>query len=91
MNIDYIYKNVESFVRENYGTKRWCYTDFFLDEPGKNYFIEQIETDRDIKPDWDDDDIVEHICDSLRSNMGMYEIQQAMLNPRFSKYDAKDY
>lgn len=90
MNIDYIYKEVEAFVKENYGTKRWCYTDFFLNENGKNYFVEQIETDKDIMADWDDDEIIEHICDSLRSSMGIYDIQQAMLTPSLSKYNAKD-
>lgn len=90
MNIDYIYKEVEAFVKENYGTKRWCYTDFFLNENGKNYFVEQIETDKDIMTDWDDDEIIEHICDSLRSSMGIYDIQQAMLIPSLSKYNAKD-
>lgn len=90
MNIDYIYKKVEAFVKENYGTKRWCYTDFFLSENGKNYFVEQIETDKDIMTDWDDDEIIEHICDSLRSSMGIYDIQQAMLIPSLSKYNAKD-
>lgn len=90
MNIDYIYKEVEAFVKENYGTKRWCYTDFFLNENGKNYFVEQIETDKDIMADWDDDEIIEHICDSLRNSMGMYDIQQAMLTPSLSKYNAKD-
>lgn len=90
MNIDYIYKEVEAFVKENYGTKRWCYTDFFLNENGKNYFVEQIETDKDIMTDCDDDEIIEHICDSLRSSMGIYDIQQAMLIPSLSKYNAKD-
>ena len=80
MNIDYIYKKVESFIKENFGTKRWCYTDYFLDEKGKNYFIEQIETDKDIMSDWSDDEVAEHICNSLSSNMGTYEFQQAMLS-----------
>ena len=90
MNIDYIYKKVEAFVKENFGTTRWCYTDFFLDENGKNYFVEQIETDKDIQSDLDDDGIIEHICESLSSNMGTYELQQALLSPEFSKYNAKE-
>lgn len=91
MDINYIYYRVETFVKEHYGTKRWCYTDYFIDDKGKNYFIEQLETDKDIMPDWDDEEIIEHICDSLKNSMGVYEIQQAMLNPRISKYDAKEH
>ena len=82
-------KDLNAFVKENFGTTRWCYMDFFLDENGKNYFVEQIETDKDIQSDWDDDDIIEHICESFSSNMGTYELQQAMLSPEFSKYNAR--
>lgn len=79
MNIEYIYNKVKEYVKGRYGTKRWCYTDFFLDDLGKTYFIEQVETDSGIKPDWDDDEIVEHICDSISSSMADYECQQIML------------
>lgn len=80
MNIEHIYNSVEKFIKKSFGTKRWCYTDFFLDENGKKYFIEQIRTDNEILPDWDDEDIIEHICDNLSSNMFMYDAQQEMIN-----------
>lgn len=79
MNIEHIYNSVKNFVEKKYGTRRWCYTDYFLDENGRNYFIEQIETDNEILPDWDDDDIVEYICNSISANMFMYYAQQEML------------
>ena len=81
MNIEYIYNSVKDFVENRYGTRRWCYTDYFLDENGRNYFTEQIEADEEILPDWDDDDIIEHICNSISANMFTYEYakQQDML------------
>lgn len=80
MNIEYIYNKVENIIKEKYGTKRWCYTDFFLDENGKKYFIEQIETDNEILPDWDDEEIIEHICNGISSSMFLYDMQQEMLS-----------
>lgn len=80
MDIEHIYREVESYIKERYDTKKWCYTDFFLDEKGFNYFKEQLETDPNITPDMDDDEIVEHICQSLSHSETINMFQQSMLD-----------
>lgn len=80
MNLIYIYESVKQYIKERYGTKVWCYTDFFMNEQGLEYFKEQLETDNEILPGMDDDEIIEHICNSLNSNMTIYTFQQTMLS-----------
>lgn len=80
MHLTYIYNCVKQYIKERYGTKVWCYTDFFMNEQGLEYFKEQLETDNEILPDMDDDEIIEHICNSLSSSMTIYTFQQTMLS-----------
>lgn len=79
MNIPCIYEEVKKWVAEYYGTKQWCYTDYFLDQTGYEYFRDQVETDRDITPDMTDAEIIEHIEEMLGKNMTMYDFQQAFM------------
>lgn len=80
MNVEKIYNDVKDYIKNNYGTKRWCYTDFFMDNQGFEYFKEQIETDKEITNDMDDEEITQHICNSLSSSMTIYTFQQTMLS-----------
>ena len=41
---------------------------------------EELEADNEILPDMDDEEIIEHICNSLNSNMTIYTFQQTMLS-----------
>ena len=80
MNVEKIYNNVKSQIKNRYGTRNWCYTDFFSDTDVFEYFKEQIQNDKDITNDMDDDEIAEHIYDSLCSSMTIYDFQQIMLS-----------
>ena len=82
MDIENIYKQVEEYIRERYGTRKWCYTDFFVDEKGFAYFQEQIESDKDITDDMDDDEIAEHICQCLCESETINMFQQTALSMR---------
>ena len=82
MDIKNIYKQVEEYIRENYGTGIWCYTDFFLDEKGFAYFQEQVKSDNGITDDMCDDEIVEHICQCLSESETINMFQQTALSVR---------
>lgn len=51
---------------------------FFLMRMVK-YFIEQIETDKEILPNWDDEEIIEHICNNISDSMLICDMQQGMV------------
>ena len=78
MDIWNIYRQVETYVREKYGLNKWCYTDFFLDNKGFSYFKEEVERDTEITPDMDDEEIIEHICQSISESETMHMFQQSM-------------
>ena len=78
MDYRHVYEEVKKWVVEFYGTSRWCYTDYFLDDNGYDLFVDQLKIDKSITTDMSDEDIIDHIEEELGKNMTMYEFQQAM-------------
>lgn len=79
MDIKKIYSEVKKWVETYYGKEGWYYSDFFLDEKGFEYFKEEIKLDREITKDMTDDEIIDHIEESLGKNITMSMWQQEML------------
>ena len=76
-----IYKAVKGWVAENFGKSTWSYTDFFLDEQGYNYFLDQIAGDKEIHEGMDMYEVIDIIEQALGQNMTLYYFQQEMLAP----------
>ena len=73
MNIPYIHEKVKKWAKDRYRPTCWIWQDYFEDESGYGCFVEQIE--RDVKDgiitdDMSDDEVVEYVVTTLRSNHG---------------------
>ena len=81
-DISHIYEEVKGWVARYYGTSQWCYTDYFCDEAGFEYFADSLATDQEISAEMSDDEVIDYIEGKLGKNMTMYEFQQSMLSMR---------
>ena len=71
MNIPCIYEEVKKWAKDRYKPTCWIIQDYFDEKYGYENFVEQIEKDiRDgnITNDMADEDVVEHIEETLLSN-----------------------
>ena len=80
-DLQYIYETIKTWVANNFGKSTWSYTDFFLDEEGYDYFLEQICNDKEIQDGMDKDEVIDIIQEALGRNMTPYYFQQESLAP----------
>lgn len=77
MNIDYIYNECKERMSPHKGT--WAYDDYFIDDKGKQYFIDTLlSEDNYINCFYGDDAKVDYICDCLNENLAMSQFEQSM-------------
>lgn len=78
MNKENVYQLVKEEMRQH-GTQKWCYTDYFADEQGKAYFFSELDGDKNIDPNWTDEEVSEYIACKLMENDFFHTAEQTIL------------